>query len=81
MAYFYAGRNGRGGRLNHAEPKTEYARVAIAGKDFIASVADQPIYMRWWDRAIALPCSYSGPAEVTIGVNPRADRRVRDEAV
>lgn len=80
MAYFYVGRNGRGGRLNHAKPKAEYARVAIAGKDFLTSAADHPIYMRWWDRAVALPCSYSGPAEVTIGVNPRTDRRIRDEA-
>lgn len=80
MAYFYVGRNGRGGRLNHPKPKTEYARVAIAGSDFIANAADNPIYMRWWDRAIALPCSYTGPAKVTLGVNPRADRRIRCDA-
>lgn len=40
MANFYVGRNGR---LNHPPNHAEYARVAIAGSDFVARLAGKPV--------------------------------------
>lgn len=76
--FVYLGNNHRGGRLNHSASRGPHALVVIDGTKFASAVGSSRLYWRWWDRAIAVAASYSGPAEVTPNVNPRAVRSRRN---
>lgn len=79
-AYFYSGRTGRGGVLNHFGRKPRpggYARIDITGADFSAAVPRVELRMRRWDSAIASKRSYTGPGSVTPVASPRLDRKLR----
>lgn len=79
-AYFYCGRTGRGGVLNHFGRKPSpggYFRVDIAGADFVAAIPREHLRMRRWDSAIASRQTYTGPGESIPIDSPRADRKRR----
>lgn len=75
--FFYVGRNGRGGRFNHAsiQPDDRFVRVDVRGADFLEWAGERRLSWRPWDRALAVRAEYRGPAVVVDGVHPVTDRR------
>ena len=75
VAFYYVGRNGRGGRLNHPRAVSRaYSRVDIPGAEFCAWLADRPAWYRRWDGALFVKQDYVGVGQVVDGVQPREDR-------
>lgn len=62
--FFYVGRNGKGLYFNHSKSKRESIRIDVLADDLLERVGEARMHYRKWDRALAVPVSYSGPGTI-----------------